>query len=256
MTYEEKRNSALYARKNIEYIFTERLRPSVYIDDRFHRVLSILGRGWYLHNDDIGTFLLMFGTHYTDNLIDSWIIDYGISLGISPNLFKSLDKKHWYKHLYNKNNFKHKLKILTNKLSTTQKSNPKYLNIAFLIEETLATMLKEQYSIINKDTIFDYRKKASFYLCPEILPRVKGYNKLCKYGRYSTYNKEGMTLDHRLSIKFGFDNDIPPYILAHPANCEFLSLKENSSKNKNCSMSYNELIKAIENWDNQLITVC
>lgn len=256
MTYEEKRNSALYERKNIEYIFIERLRPSVYIDDKFHRVLSILGRGWYLYNDDIDTFLLMFGTHYTDKLIDFWVINYGVSLGVSPNLFKSLAKKHWHKHLYNRTDFKHKLKILINKQKTTPKSSTKYLNIEFLIEETLASMLEAQFSIINKQTIFDYRKKASFSLQLDILPRIKGYSRLCKYGRYSSANKDGMTLDHRLSIKVGFDNDIPPYILAHPANCEFLSLKENSSKNKKCSISYEQLIKAIDTWDSQLVTVC
>ena len=71
MTYEEKRKSALYERKNIEYIFTERLKPSTYIDDKSHRILAILGRGWYLYNEDTDIFLLMFGTHYSDKLIDS-----------------------------------------------------------------------------------------------------------------------------------------------------------------------------------------
>jgi hypothetical protein len=256
MTYEEKRKSNLYKRKNIEYVFTERLRPSVCVDDKYHRILSILGRGLYLYNEDKDIFLLMFGTHYSDNLVDSWIHAYGINLGIKPTLFTSLAKKHWYKHLYAKDNVKQKLEKLIDKQSSTNKTSKKYKELEFLIEETIANMIEEQTSSINKDNIYSYRKKASFNLYPDILHKIKGYDKLCKYGRFSARNKEGMTLDHKLSIKFGYDNDIPPYILAHPANCEFLSLKDNSSKNKRCSISYHKLLHDIDVWDNQLVTVC
>jgi hypothetical protein len=256
MNYETKRSSKLYIRKNIEYIFLQRIKPSTIIDDKYHRVISILGRGWYLYNEDTGIFLLMFGTHYSDELIDSWIKEYGVSIGLSPTIFESVPKKHWYKYLFDKDNHKQKLEKLVTRQRFKKPSSTQYKDLEFLIQDCISRMLEVQATIVSNDTIYEYRKKASFYLYPEILPLVKGYNRLCKYGKYSIDNKTGMTLDHRVSIKFGYENNIPPYILAHPANCEFLSMKENSSKNKNCSISYDQLLQYIDLWNRQLITAC
>lgn len=255
MKYENKRNSALYKRKNIEYIFTERLKPNIWLGEDSHRVLSILGRSMYLHNEDKNTFLLMFGTHYSDSLIDSWIIEYGVSLGIKKTVFDTLAKKHWHKRLYCKSDFKQKLTTLQNRLRSLPSKSTQYSDTELVISETINSMLEEQYSLIHQDTIYEYRKRASFYLLPETLPNIKGYSRLCKYGWFTKNNTGGMTMDHRLSIKYGYDNNIPANILAHPANCEFLSREENSSKNKRCSVTYKSLLAEIEQWDSQLSTV-
>lgn len=255
MKYENKRNSPLYKRKNIEYIFTERLKPNIWLGEDSHRILSILGRSMYLHNEDRNTFLLMFGTHYSDALIDSWIVEYGISLGIKKTVFNSLAKKHWHKRLYCKSNYKHKLTTLQNKLLSLPTNSAQYSNVELVISETINSMLEEQHSLVYKDSIYAYRKRASFYLLPEILPNIKGYERLCKYGWFTKSNTGGMTMDHKLSIKYGYDNGIPANILAHPANCEFLSREENSSKNKRCSITYQSLLIEIENWNSQLSTV-
>ena len=61
-------------------------------------------------------------------------------------------------------------------------------------------------------------------------------------------NPNGATRDHMFSIKEGFLQNIPPELIKHPANCEIMLQKENSSKNAKCSITLEELKQRIENW--------
>ena len=58
-----------------------------------------------------------------------------------------------------------------------------------------------------------------------------------KYGWYSPTNKNdnisGVSRDHMLSVREGFENGIDPNIISHPANCRLMIHSENISKNKN-----------------------
>lgn len=49
--------------------------------------------------------------------------------------------------------------------------------------------------------------------------------------------------------QFGFDNNIDPSIIAHPANCQILPQPKNSSKNMKCDISIKELLERIDRWD-------
>lgn len=52
-----------------------------------------------------------------------------------------------------------------------------------------------------------------------------------------------------ISVRYGFDNNIDPKIIAHPANCQLLLHGENVSKYTNCSISFEELLEKIKIWD-------
>jgi len=43
-------------------------------------------------------------------------------------------------------------------------------------------------------------------------------------------------IDHKISIKWGFDNNIPPKHIAHPDNLQMLWWKENFNKNIVCEV--------------------
>ncbi len=75
-----------------------------------------------------------------------------------------------------------------------------------------------------------------------------------KYGWYSPSNKgnnlNGVSKDHMYSVKDGFINKIDPSIISHPANCQLLLQNLNSKKKTKSSITLNELLERIENWNN------
>lgn len=93
-----------------------------------------------------------------------------------------------------------------------------------------------------------YRTLAEFKLKPRDLPRLKGYDLFLERGVWSLNNKRGVVRDHMLSIKDGWLQEIDPAIISHPANCQFLSVNENSVKGDKSWMTYEELLSRIQNW--------
>lgn len=55
-------------------------------------------------------------------------------------------------------------------------------------------------------------------------------------------------LDHKVSIKYGFDNNIDPEIIGHIENLEMIPWELNRSKDINNSISLHDLQEFIENY--------
>lgn len=76
-----------------------------------------------------------------------------------------------------------------------------------------------------------------------------------KYGWYSPSNKnnnlDGVSRDHMLSVKEGFELGISPSIISHPANCRLMKHTDNISKNKKSIINYSELLERIEKFENK-----
>lgn len=53
-------------------------------------------------------------------------------------------------------------------------------------------------------------------------------------------------IDHKYSIRKGFENNILPEIISHWKNLEIISIYENSKKHKQCSITLEELIEQIQ----------
>ena len=51
------------------------------------------------------------------------------------------------------------------------------------------------------------------------------------------------------SVKDGFENNVPPELLAHPANCRLIIHSENASKHRNSCITLDELKERITLWD-------
>ena len=159
--------------------------------------------------------------------------------------FKSFrQQKQHYK--YNKNpnmEFYYKVQIRT---------FSKLLKLLILYkEELINTSLEEQNINLNTPSkeiksIISYRNKCRFKLKLEELQYIKGYSLLEKYGWYNREtNPTGVVKDHRISVKFGYDNNLDPYLLSNSANCEFLTFTDNLKKSSKCSISYEELLLEI-----------
>ncbi len=77
-----------------------------------------------------------------------------------------------------------------------------------------------------------------------------------KHGWYKASNRgnnlNGVSRDHKISIKYGWENNILPEIMSHPANCKLMRHRDNFAKKAKCSISLEDLKKDIYNWDNDL----
>ncbi len=76
---------------------------------------------------------------------------------------------------------------------------------------------------------------------------------LNKYGVFNTRdnkNTTGCVRDHLLSRRYGFDNNIDPEIISHPANCEIVLNSENirRARTNDNIITLEELLERIENW--------
>lgn len=70
--------------------------------------------------------------------------------------------------------------------------------------------------------------------------------KLLEYKIYSPKNnKNGFSKDHMLSVNYGFNNNIPEYVLSHVANCSLILQTQNRIKNANIILTLDELIERI-----------
>lgn len=75
-----------------------------------------------------------------------------------------------------------------------------------------------------------------------------------QHGWYSPTNSrnsniKGVSRDHMVSIRFGFDNNLPSEHLRHPANCELMQHTQNVSKGPEASITYDQLLERIKSWD-------
>ena len=57
-------------------------------------------------------------------------------------------------------------------------------------------------------------------------------------------------IDHMYSIKKGFENNIPPYIIGNIHNLDLIPYKENVRKQCNCSKTIDEILNEIQNVNN------
>lgn len=62
-------------------------------------------------------------------------------------------------------------------------------------------------------------------------------------------NLYGVSRDHLVSVKYGYDNGIDPKIISHPANCQLLLHSDNVKKGSKNSIELTELLNRIEEWE-------
>ena len=79
------------------------------------------------------------------------------------------------------------------------------------------------------------------------------FNLVEKYGWYKAKNNgdnvDGVSRDHMFSVKEGFRRLINPLLLAHPANCNLIINRHNQSKCDSCSITLDDLIRRIKDFD-------
>lgn len=64
-------------------------------------------------------------------------------------------------------------------------------------------------------------------------------------------NLNGLSKDHKVSIADAIKNNYDPYYISHPINCEIVTQKENSSKNCKSSITYEELVRLVDSYEDK-----
>jgi hypothetical protein len=101
--------------------------------------------------------------------------------------------------------------------------------------------------------IIKYRQLCDFKFNVYEYPDEFDLKLLEQNGWYKAKNKgnnlNGVSRDHKYSIKDGFINNINPLILSHPSNCELIVHKDNQKKNSKSKITIEELIKNIDEFN-------
>jgi hypothetical protein len=101
--------------------------------------------------------------------------------------------------------------------------------------------------------IQDYRSKCAFKFSIKDYPEEFDFSLIEEYGWYKAANRgnnlNGISRDHMISVVYGFENNILPEHISHPANCKLMRHNDNVSKGKKASITYEELLIRIKEWD-------
>jgi hypothetical protein len=102
---------------------------------------------------------------------------------------------------------------------------------------------KDQYSF--KFNIFDY---------PDLfdLPQLKIIGWVSFGGkRGGLKNPKGLSRDHKVSVNHAKLYNYNPYYISHPLNCELMPHIKNNKKKTQSSITYNDLVRAVDEYDNR-----
>ncbi len=109
------------------------------------------------------------------------------------------------------------------------------------------------YPNLNINGLQNYRIKCRFKFNLSDYPDEFKFDLIKERGWYSAANRGnnlyGVSRDHIYSVKDGFDNNIDPAIIAHPANCKLILHSENVSKYTKSNITLKELINKIDKWN-------
>ena len=113
------------------------------------------------------------------------------------------------------------------------------------------------YKRKDMDLFKSYKCDTHFKFNLKDYPDEFDFSLIEVYGWYSPSNKKnnlgGVSRDHMLSVREGFELGIDPKLLSHPANCKLMIHNENVSKHKTSSINLIKLLERIDSFDKKYI---
>lgn len=131
---------------------------------------------------------------------------------------------------------------------------PRDLSVACKLRASLKPI---DYSAARsqRSDLVNYRADCSFKFNVYDFPDEFDVQLVEQFGWYKAKNRgnnlTGISRDHIVSVRYGFDNNIDPAIISHPANCQLLQHGTNVSKGKKCDLTIEELFVKISNWNDK-----
>lgn len=109
-----------------------------------------------------------------------------------------------------------------------------------------------------KSTKEEYYSKARFRFNVYDYPDEFDLNLIEHLGWYTCPGKKrknleknvsGVSRDHIISVSYGYQHNIDPSIISHPANCRIIRHSENKKKSDSCNITLTELESKINSWN-------
>ena len=104
---------------------------------------------------------------------------------------------------------------------------------------------------ITSRTQYRYLCRFTFSICK--FPNWFNCDLLKIHGMYKASNRgnnlQGISRDHMLSIFDGYNQNISPTIINHPANCQLISHPDNQMKNINSILTLDQLAERIKQFE-------
>lgn len=103
----------------------------------------------------------------------------------------------------------------------------------------------------QKGKRFIYKFRFNVYDYPHLFDLDK-LNKLGWYspgGKCGSWNIEGLSRDHKISVSEALNNNYDPFYISHPLNCDLITHKENVRKMTKSSLSYADLVEMVDKYE-------
>jgi hypothetical protein len=104
----------------------------------------------------------------------------------------------------------------------------------------------------NCSHLYSHDGRAKFWFTFNVFhyPDLFDLSLITTHGfRDNKTNPNGITRDHKISVNDAIRNGSDPYYIKHPMNCELMFFNENNKKKTNSSITYQELIKLVDDYD-------
>jgi hypothetical protein len=82
-------------------------------------------------------------------------------------------------------------------------------------------------------------------------PALFDLEMLTRIGFKNRQNLNGIVRDHKVSIADAKKYRYDPYYISHVMNCQLITAYDNLRKNSKASISYEELVKLVDEYDYQ-----
>lgn len=159
--------------------------------------------------------------------------------------------------------YKHEKKVCANDNCNNEfiarNSKHKFCCNKCAAEQRVRNMKLEKFHSIQcngdiKEFLFNlYKRQCKFSFSLNSFPKEFDFDLIKQNGWYKAKNHgdnlNGVSRDHMFSINQGFKEKINPYYISHPANCQLLIHPNNSAKHSKCSITKDELINRVEEWN-------
>lgn len=100
----------------------------------------------------------------------------------------------------------------------------------------------------------DYYRQVRFKIPYTLWKYLPGWKLYLKYGIYNPINNpNGVDKDHIVSRSYGWKHNIDPYLIRHPANCQFLLHSTNCKKSISCSLTVPQLIERVQAFNETIL---
>jgi hypothetical protein len=121
---------------------------------------------------------------------------------------------------------------------------------------TILSQHTKKYCISHADK-YSHKSRAKYWFTFILkdYPDLFDFSLLQQHGMRSNDNIEGVVRDHKVSVADAIKYNYDPYYIKHPLNCELMINSENAKKHKQSSMTYDELVRQVKEYNEKHLTL-